>query len=71
MSDATPREHHRTDPKSCSHEGCSASFTPHHWGQKKAQTDGWFLQKDGDAWCPEHTPEWVEEWQARRQSTQV
>lgn len=44
----------------CSHEGCEASVKNHYWGKVKA--DDWFFQKTGEAWCPEHIPEWVETW---------
>lgn len=28
----------------------------------------WFFMKDGTAFCPDHIPEWVEEWRNRRLS---
>lgn len=50
----------------CSKPGCDATFKDHHWGAKKAQADGWFLQKNDDKWCPEHNPPWVAEWRAKQ-----
>lgn len=50
----------------CAAEGCSASFQDHRWGSIKAHDAGWFIQKDGTAWCPIHTPEWVAAWRARK-----
>lgn len=48
----------------CSEPNCDNKFKNHAWGQIKA--DDWFHQKNGDHWCPEHIPEWVEEWRAKR-----
>lgn len=51
----------------CTHEGCTAGgFKDHYWGRVRAHDAGWFIQKNGDTWCPEHIPEWVEEWRARK-----
>lgn len=60
-------QNHHVEPKQCSHEVCTDSYTPHHWGAKRAQSLGWFLQKNGDAWCPKHIPDWVVEWRRRNQ----
>lgn len=49
----------------CSADECERSFKNHRWGRIKAQ--GWFQQKDGRNWCPDHLPPWVEAWRARRQ----
>lgn len=50
----------------CAAPGCTASFPDHRWGSIKAHAAGWFTQKDGTAWCPEHTPDWVADWRARQ-----
>ena len=47
----------------CSHEGCKARIKSHAWGKIKS---GWFFQKDDNQYCPEHIPEWVEAWRARK-----
>jgi len=57
-------EWHRTTYTTCSGEGCAERLADHAWGRIKA--DGWFQQKDGTIWCPEHIPDWVAEWRARR-----
>lgn len=48
----------------CAGPGCQASIPDHAWGHTKAA--GWFLQKDGRAWCPEHQPGWLQGWRNRR-----
>ena len=47
----------------CCREGCAAEIKDHYWGRVKS---GWFLQKNGLQYCPEHTPEWVPAWRERR-----
>lgn len=54
------------EPTLCSEPGCERSFIPHKWGAIAAHRIGWFTKKDGTAWCPHHTPEWVKTW--RRQT---
>lgn len=50
----------------CTQKGCARSVRLNHkWDHIKAQSEGWFFQKDGSSWCPEHTPDWVEEWRKR------
>ncbi len=50
----------------CADPGCEARYQPHRWGSIKAHATGWFIQKDGTAWCPEHVPDWVEAWRSAR-----
>lgn len=52
--------------KSCSKENCPKTYIPDEWGTKRANREGWFLQRNGDAWCPDHNPEWVAEWRAKQ-----
>lgn len=52
----------------CAEPECTARYKNHRWGRIKA--DDWFHQKDGTSWCPEHIPEWVEEWRAKHDSNQ-
>lgn len=63
-----PRESYEGVPMiTCAHEGCPASgHKNHYWGRVRAHDEGWFIQKDGTAWCPDHTPEWVAEWRAKK-----
>jgi len=56
---------HEIPLKSCAVEDCEETYRPHMWGSIKAHDRGWFLQKDGTAWCPQHVPEWVAEWRER------
>jgi len=50
----------------CSEPGCLHNVSNHYWGKVAANDAGWFFQRTGEAWCPEHVPEWVEEWRARK-----
>lgn len=56
-------------PGHCSQPGCQNTYKDHHWGHKQAATQGWFFQKNGHAWCPEHTPAWVAAWRAGKSSS--
>jgi hypothetical protein len=53
----------------CNEPGCVAEHPAHHWANKRAETQGWFHQKDGRAWCPAHVPAWVAAWRAKRGGT--
>lgn len=53
-----------TPMKGCSQPDCQNAIKDHYWGHVKATK--WFLQRSGEAWCPDHVPEWVEQWRARR-----
>lgn len=57
---------YKTRDKSCSYEGCTETYKDHEWGHKKAQREGWFLQMNGDSWCPDHNPPWVKEWRNKK-----
>ncbi|AOZ64930.1 hypothetical protein SEA_OLYMPICHELADO_65 [Streptomyces phage OlympicHelado] len=50
----------------CSNAECPKSFPNHKHGTIGAHQDGWFLQRNGDAWCPDHIPDWVAEWRAKK-----
>lgn len=47
----------------CSYEDCSESLKGDSWSRIKSN---WFFQKNGQNWCPNHTPEWVTEWRERK-----
>lgn len=51
----------------CAQPGCAASAKDDRWAKIKAHDAGWFEQKDGTAWCPEHVPDWVARWRAYQQ----
>ena len=57
---------HKVRDKGCSQDGCTATYKDHEWGHKKAQREGWFLQLNGDSWCPDHNPPWVKEWRNKK-----
>jgi hypothetical protein len=42
------------------------SFASHRWGATRAHGGGWHIQKDGDAYCPDHLPYWVARWRAEK-----
>lgn len=46
----------------CDHPGCLARIKNNSWARIKSE---WFFRRDGQAWCPDHFPEWVAEWRAR------
>ena len=48
--------------KSCASPGCENTYSDHRWGRQAAQNSGWFFQRNGDSWCPDHVPPWVEQW---------
>lgn len=58
---------HYSETRSCAKNECAKTFSDHEWGNKKAQREGWFMQRNGLAWCPDHTPDWVAEWRAKKQ----
>ena len=53
------------DQIKCSHLDCETTHAASYWDSIKASDKGWFVQKDGTAYCPEHVPEWVEEWRLK------
>lgn len=57
---------HKTAEKTCAQNGCDESYQEHRWGAIKAHDAGWFTQKDGTAWCPQHVPDWVPAWRERQ-----
>lgn len=50
----------------CAQRGCKGTAPKHQWSEKTKAGKGWFHQKDGTSWCPDHHPEWVKEWRERR-----
>lgn len=56
---------HRTEhPTVCAK--CTAWIPGSKWDTIRAAEIGWFFQKDGTAYCPEHVPAWVPGWRVRR-----
>lgn len=53
----------------CVADGCTATFPGSKWDSIRAGDTGWFFTKVGDAYCPEHVPEWVPAWRARQKKS--
>ena len=53
-------------PQKCKHEGCNNKTKTDRWNKVRAAERGWFFQKDGSIWCPDHVPDWVASWRAKR-----
>lgn len=51
----------------CSGGGCEKFFVPSRWGNQAAQNKGWFLQRNGQVWCPDHVPDWVPAWRLKKE----
>src|SRR5947209_6361233 len=52
--------------KQCAHDGCTAEHQFDGYNAVRAHSFGWFSQRDGRVWCPDHNPPWVTEWRAKR-----
>lgn len=50
----------------CAEPGCTAAHKSDRWNNSKAQKLGWFMQRNGDSWCPDHVPEWVAQWREEK-----
>ncbi|QFP95030.1 hypothetical protein SEA_NAPOLEONB_62 [Arthrobacter phage NapoleonB] len=51
----------------CAEETCDATHdSSFAYAVITAGKEGWFMQKNGDNWCPKHTPEWVAAWRERK-----
>ena len=57
---------------------CNAEIPPNpntgrvgKWNIMRAEREGWFFQKDGTTYCPEHVPAWVAGWRARQTEKKV
>lgn len=53
-------------PVKCAEGGCPQEIKNNAWAKTKAHAAGWFFQREGAAYCPDHTPEWVEEWRKKK-----
>lgn len=40
----------------CEHDRCTRSCTNSRWSHIRAAEQGWYFQRDGCVWCPEHRP---------------
>jgi hypothetical protein len=50
----------------CKHDGCKRTCVNNYHENIRSGEEGWFFQRNGDAWCPDHNPEWVIEWRAKK-----
>lgn len=39
------------------------------WDVIRAGNEGWFFQKGGISYCPEHVPDWVPAWRERQKGS--
>lgn len=61
----------RTDhpQKECAADGCTANFRDTgRWAPERQSKSGWFHQRNGSSFCPQHTPDWVAAWRERKAS---
>lgn len=71
MPDFEPTVNNRlptTETASCTDSACEKSIRLHMWGKAEAYAEGWFFQKNGDLWCPDHLPDWVSKWRAKKKA---
>lgn len=53
--------------KTCHEEGCPAGFRDTgRWAPERRSGSGWFHQRNGWSYCPDHTPDWVAEWREKK-----
>ena len=45
---------------------CNATAKNNYWSKMRASKQGWFFRRNGACYCPDHLPEWLEEWRAKR-----
>lgn len=48
----------------CCIPGCNTRHKKNRWATSNAGKTGWFFQKDGSVYCPDHVPDWVAAWRA-------
>lgn len=51
--------------RKCSHKRCAEEYSYHRWAKIAAHDKGWFFMKTGEAYCPKHHPDWVEQWREK------
>ena len=54
------------NPTVCAQPRCTQTVGGSKWDRIRASKAGWFFGLDGNAYCPEHVPNWVAEWRAGR-----
>jgi hypothetical protein len=58
--------HFLTALHTCRHDGCGETRVGNHFEDIRSAKEGWFFQRNGEAWCPNHNPEWVIEWRSKK-----
>jgi hypothetical protein len=54
-------------PTKCRGKECTASVPGSKWARVKATAEqGWIFLKSGEAYCPDHLPDWMGPWRARK-----
>jgi hypothetical protein len=52
--------------KECAQPDCTKSFWSSREGTMKAHYSGWYHQRNGKSWCPEHRPAWAPKWEGKK-----
>ena len=51
--------------RECKEETCPRGYTDTAIGKAAAVREGWYIGRNNHAYCPNHVPEWVEQWRKR------
>lgn len=57
-----------TTLKKCNESSCDRKTKTDKFNKIRAAEQGWFFQKDGSIWCPDHVPGWVASWRAKQEN---
>lgn len=52
--------------KKCAEPTCDKTKPDADWAHRTPEGEGWFDQRNGDSWCPEHIPAWYTAWKAKK-----
>lgn len=50
----------------CNTKGCRKRIHNDSFDKKMAYDKGWYLSSVGYVYCPDHVPEWFEEWRNKK-----
>lgn len=53
----------------CAIESCTNKIPDNYWSKTK-NSDWFFSREQQKSFCPDHIPEWVEEWRWRKKHSQ-